>query len=369
MGQFAQYLSTIRVKKIIISAYNPRANSVAKHSHFTIVSAIRKMLNGNVTGQVRILPYALFANRTSLRRSHGKSPFYLLHGFKPIIPIETTIPTWHVQAWAPDISAQDALNSRLQALLNLPQDVNAAIKSVSEYRQKATQQDIHHGFPQPIPLQKDDLVLLINEQRKVDHSSFRKLTYHQFGPFVIHNIYPNNVYKLRTPNGIHLTGTFPPKRLKRFINHSRIQEPEPHLLQETNPVSTTDDNDPFPDISVKFGPSSPNLDNLNSNRYQDQSNTSSSATQAYLASSSSESSNSSDSDIQDNQPITRLHTKQRNSTNKPSQFINIPLLQSDNPQRSQYNQLSNTSESQLRCLFSRGGGFFSRTTTHTFIIL
>jgi hypothetical protein len=91
MGEFAQYLKLIRVKRIVLSAYNPRANSVVKHGYFSLVSAIVKMMEEGATGWKNILPYTLFTNRTAIRYSYRKSPFYLLYSFNPIIPIKTDI--------------------------------------------------------------------------------------------------------------------------------------------------------------------------------------------------------------------------------------------------------------------------------------
>lgn len=348
MGEFAEYLRQINVRRVLLSAYNPRANGIVEQGHFNLVAAMMKMMDEHGVKSWRsMLPYALFADRTSPRRSHGKSPFYLLHGYEPIIPIETDIPTWRVQAWDPNMSTEDALICRLRSLLNLKEDVLKARDAVAEYRKKAASRDTHRGFTRPQPLVKDDLVLVIDEQRKTDHSSFRKLTYRWFGPFIIESVEPNNVYKLRTPDNVPIDGTFSPRRLKKFVKHDGIWEPEvPSLWAPQSPLvgasdsGEGDSSQAFPDPMAPM-PSAdiPDHDD-NPDQFQDWSDVTLPSRvmlrRSSLTSISSSSSASSDSSLGYRPPVTRSSDRPPMGPTQLDWYIDIPPTARDDTRRTEY---------------------------------
>jgi len=72
---------------------------------------------------------------------------------------------------------QEALHYRLRSLLNLAEDVELVREFVAKFRQQAAARDTYHGFLRLTPLKEDNLVLIVNKQRKTNYLSFRKLTY------------------------------------------------------------------------------------------------------------------------------------------------------------------------------------------------
>ena len=78
------------IKRVQSSGYNPQAMGKVEGGHKPIVNALAKM-----AGQwVDNLPTVLFADRISIHEPTGYSPFQLVTGQNPVLPIELALPTW-----------------------------------------------------------------------------------------------------------------------------------------------------------------------------------------------------------------------------------------------------------------------------------
>lgn len=175
-AEFAATVRQLGVKLVQISPYNPRAQEIVEVGHRSIAAALSKLCNGR-KGWRKFLKLALFADRTSHRTSHGHTPFYLVYGWEPIVPLETDIPTWRVVSWTPNQSTEEALDSRLRAILGKQQDIQKAIETVAQYRQKLAIRIHDASLPRPQPLRKGDLVLVYDHIRRMSHSTTAKLAY------------------------------------------------------------------------------------------------------------------------------------------------------------------------------------------------
>ena len=226
-----------------------------------------------------------------------------------------------------------------------------AIESVISLRKKSAARDTHRGFSRPMPLAKDDLVLVIDEQRKSDHSSFRKLTYRWFGPYFIEEACRNNVFKLRTPDGILLSGTYPPRRLKKFVNHAGIWEPEPLLLwqdpgdnwEEEAQSSADSPDDRFPDLISTDNLIGDDQGDVNNQTYQDWSWTAGTPrptipeSPALPSNSSLMSSDESASGSENEESLPRSEWKEQGHSGKTLHWhVDIPFVRPDDPRLSEY---------------------------------
>ena len=79
------------VKLSLTTAYNPEANGKIERGHGPIVKAIVRACNGRVGNWPRLLPYALWADRTTHSSVTGYMPTELMYGQKPVMPIEKMI--------------------------------------------------------------------------------------------------------------------------------------------------------------------------------------------------------------------------------------------------------------------------------------
>jgi hypothetical protein len=75
------------------TTYYPQAsNGLARSSNKSIIKIIKKLLSPNKKAWDSHLKYAVRANRVSIKRSIGTSPFHLVYGHGSIFPIQLSLP-------------------------------------------------------------------------------------------------------------------------------------------------------------------------------------------------------------------------------------------------------------------------------------
>ena len=99
----------LSVKLSLTTAYNPVVNGKIERRHRLIVKAIVRACDGGVRNWPRLLPYALWADRTTHSYVTGYMRAELMYGQKPVIPIERTIVSWVVIPWENELSREDLL--------------------------------------------------------------------------------------------------------------------------------------------------------------------------------------------------------------------------------------------------------------------
>lgn len=217
-GEFADALEDAGVMRIPISAYNSQANGIVENGHYSLTMSVAKMC---FPGEkwLRYLPSALFADRVTHRRSHGMSPFFLLYGFEPILPMELEYPTWRLINWNEVRTHQELVEARIRVLARHTEDIAKAAARVHEFREqlaKRRNMENKHVIRR-IPLDKGCLVLVYDIVRnKIDMSTSRKLKARWQGPFRVIKKEANNSYTLETLDQIKLPGTFASNRIKPF---------------------------------------------------------------------------------------------------------------------------------------------------------
>ncbi|XP_059070734.1 uncharacterized protein LOC131077143 [Cryptomeria japonica] len=72
--------------------YNPQANGQAKSSNKNILKIIKKILGHNKRAWDSKLNLALWANRITVKKSMGKSPFELVYGKQATFPLDNLLP-------------------------------------------------------------------------------------------------------------------------------------------------------------------------------------------------------------------------------------------------------------------------------------
>ena len=97
------------VKLSLTTAYNPEANGKVERGHGPIVKALVLECGGQVGNWLRLLPYALWADRTTHSSVTGFMPVELMYGQKPIMPTERTISSWAAVDWKDEMRWEELL--------------------------------------------------------------------------------------------------------------------------------------------------------------------------------------------------------------------------------------------------------------------
>jgi hypothetical protein len=94
-----QFVADYGIKRVVISAYNFKANGIIERDYLPIINIFAKMIDGGKGNWVQNLYAVLWADRTTVRKSTGYIFFYFNVGSEPILPIELDIPIWKIFPW------------------------------------------------------------------------------------------------------------------------------------------------------------------------------------------------------------------------------------------------------------------------------
>ena len=72
--------------------YYPQGNGLAESSNKNIVNNIKKMLFENKRSWDTKLKFSLWANRLTIKKSIGTSPFQLVYGVDVVFPVQLVTP-------------------------------------------------------------------------------------------------------------------------------------------------------------------------------------------------------------------------------------------------------------------------------------
>ena len=76
------------ITKTNTTAYHPQTDGSVERFHRTLTDMLAKNVDESGKDWDKFLPYVLFANRSSLQKSTGESPFHLLYGRDPWLPTD-----------------------------------------------------------------------------------------------------------------------------------------------------------------------------------------------------------------------------------------------------------------------------------------
>jgi hypothetical protein len=80
----------LRVRKVNTTAYHPQTDGLVERFNGTLENLLAKFANDHQDNWDDLLPYALLAYRTSTHEATHDSPFYLLYGREPYLPVDIT---------------------------------------------------------------------------------------------------------------------------------------------------------------------------------------------------------------------------------------------------------------------------------------
>ena len=214
------------VKLSLTTAYNPEANGKIERGHGPIVKAIVRACDGRVVNWPRLLPYTLWADRTTHSSVIGFMPAELMYGQKPVMPIEETITSWVAMPWENEMSREELLATRIRQLERRPEDLELAKErlEVVRIKNKARFDKTHRLRPRKV--KEGDWVIVYDSSLDNQHSSMRKFAKRWFGPYVVKSANDNATYHLAELDGTRLTVPIAGKRVKIF---KKRHDDEPNL--------------------------------------------------------------------------------------------------------------------------------------------
>ncbi|GLT87856.1 hypothetical protein SLE2022_059130 [Rubroshorea leprosula] len=184
-----------KIKHLNSSPYRPKMNGAVEAANKNIKKILARMI---VTCRDwhEMLPYALYAYKTSVRTSTGATPYSLVYGMEAVLPIELEIPSMRI-LFESRIDEEDLIQKRIDYLNLLDEKRLAALchgqcyqrRMAVAYNKKAKPRIFHQG----------DLV-----SRKImpnEKDPRGKFAPNYEGPYVVKEAFSGEALLLRYPNG------------------------------------------------------------------------------------------------------------------------------------------------------------------------
>ena len=184
--QAAKYLSEkYHIHHIKISPYNSKAQGPIERRHFDVRETLLKAAEGDVSRWPDVAAAVFWAERVTIQKSSGYSPYYLAHGVEPLFPFDLAEATY----LAPELenlqSTEDLIAKRAIMLQKRPQDLARVREQVLKARWESVKQ-LEKGLKNKIidfNFSPGTLVLVRNS--KFDKILSDKTKPRYFGPMVV----------------------------------------------------------------------------------------------------------------------------------------------------------------------------------------
>ena len=184
--QAADYLSDkFHIYHIKITPYNSRAQGPIERRHFDVREALIKATDGDISRWPDIAASVFWAERVTIQKSTGYSPFYLAHGVEPLLPFDLAEATYLAPKMDSLMSTEDLIAQRAIMLQKRPEDLLRVRERVLQARwesvkqlEKTMKNKIHDYDFKP-----GSLVVVRNS--KFDKTLSEKTKPRYFGPMVV----------------------------------------------------------------------------------------------------------------------------------------------------------------------------------------
>jgi hypothetical protein len=173
------------IKHIRISGYNSRANGIVERSHFDVRQALYKACDGEESKWSSVAYSVFWAERVTVRRRMGCSPYFATTGTHPLLPFDISEANYLLPPPDAVLSTTDliarraiALQKRRSQLAELHDKVYSARLAAARLFEKE-----HSATIKNYDFKLGDLVLIRNTA--IEKALNRKMRARYLGPLIV----------------------------------------------------------------------------------------------------------------------------------------------------------------------------------------
>ena len=213
------------IHHIRVSGYNSQANGIIESKHYDLQEALMKTCGGKENQWLQAIPSVLWAERVTIRKATGLSPFYMAHGVHPVLPLDIVEATYLCPGQNFGISTTDLIAIRARQLQKRPEDLEDMQESVTAFRRRNIQrfEDQHRSRIIDFNFPPGALVLVRNSG--TENSLDRKAKPRYLGPMAVVHKTVGTSYILTELDGAqahHRTAGF---RLIPYFSRAKTEIP------------------------------------------------------------------------------------------------------------------------------------------------
>lgn len=194
-----------------------------------------KACEGNIKKWPDFVPHAFFADKVTVRRATGYSPFYLLHGVHPVLPFDLAEALFII-TYQQNMTSEDLLAARIRQLQKKPEDLEQAAATLRKNRLRSKEQFekrfrtrlCHDSYEQ------GTLVLVRNSG--IEKSMDRKSKPHYLGPYRVIRRTKGGAYALEELDGAQWKSRIAASRIMPYVSRG-----DPRLRYLANDLDDLDE--------------------------------------------------------------------------------------------------------------------------------
>jgi hypothetical protein len=173
------------IRHIRISGYNSRANGIVERSHFDVRQSLYKAVDGDEKRWSNAAHSVFWAERITVRKRMGCSPYFAVTGSHPLIPLDISEATYLLPPPDSVLATTDHIARRALALQKRSADLARLHSDVYKARLRAAVafEKKHEITIRDFKFRKGDLVLLRNTT--VEKHLNRKMRPRYLGPLIV----------------------------------------------------------------------------------------------------------------------------------------------------------------------------------------
>ena len=184
--QAADFLAEkYHIHHIKISPYNSQAQGPIERRHYDVREALIKATDGDVSRWPDVAASVFWAERVTIQKSTGYSPFYLAHGVEPLLPFDLAEATYLAPKLDSIMTTESLIAQRAIMLQKRPQDLQRVREQVLKARWASVKQfeKTKKNNIRDYDFEPGSLVIVRNS--KFDKTLSDKTKPRYFGPMVV----------------------------------------------------------------------------------------------------------------------------------------------------------------------------------------
>jgi Integrase zinc binding domain/RNase H-like domain found in reverse transcriptase len=241
-----------KINYIRISGYNSRANGIVERPHFDVRQSLLKSVDGEERKWASALHQVFWAERVTVRRRLGVSPYFAVTGTHPLLPLDIIEATYLVPPPTSLLTTTDLIARRAIELQKRRQQVRQLFKKVLQARVDAARrfEKENKATIKNFDFKRGDLVLMRNTA--IEKSLDRKMHQRYLGPYVVIDRNKGGAYLLCELDGSVFDRPVAAFRVIPYFARTAIELPEDALdaskarlkqLRESESQGDDDDDD------------------------------------------------------------------------------------------------------------------------------
>jgi transposase InsO family protein len=173
------------IRHIRISGYNSCTNGLVERAHFDVRQSLFKAVDGDQTRWSVGAHSVFWAERVTVRKCMGCSPYFAITGSHPLIPLDISEVTYLQPPSDSILSSTDLIARRAIALQKRSTDLTTLYSKVYTARLEAAKRFelVHQRTIRDYNFEQGDLVLMRNTQ--IEKSLNRKMRTRYLGPLIV----------------------------------------------------------------------------------------------------------------------------------------------------------------------------------------